>query len=578
MDDLKVQLTHAYKDGNFFEFIREIYYQDLKDEKLLPGILTELHNKGQLNLVELFHSLKNETKNHDFFSVRQVFEDVLPHINAPVKDVADCVKHLTLEAGQDMAAYMLLSPFREFCKSDNSRSQDLLELALTDIDQEFDHLSTAIEAGASNDEIFYTNQAIELLSNENELVKQRAIFALGKIIYRDEKLLAPVAKAILKASISSPSDIILATSMRALFAIISQSSDLECLFLEFLSTHFEHLSDRYVHAASEILFYDGKKVSANVEPELLNICSYTKPENKATINNIDYALARILKRNDYDDCVTFLERLFELSNYQLSVKHFDRFVSELHNNKDTYLSSLLTRWLLSKKVALGKYAADLFRDPDNGVSIKFDVACFINESKGVHLFLARKACGWFFNHPKTAISLIESLIIGAPDDELKGIQQLIFHPLCVSYPGSIRDHLETMNESKEKMVKQIASDVLAEYEEYQASVKAALKINELRPSEQDRHTYWRYHNKLMNESMKKARSKSFFTSLFAGNESVLLYGNKSIHYIHHGEQKTRQEVPLSEISTSFELASMHNLNPHGLENMIWQFKIEGCTL
>ncbi|TLS76795.1 HEAT repeat domain-containing protein [Photobacterium damselae] len=558
MDDLKVQLTHAYKDGNFFEFIREIYYQDLKDEKLLPGILTELHNKGQLNLVELFHSLKNETKNHDFFSVRQVFEDVLPHINAPVKDVADCVKHLTLEAGQDMAAYMLLSPFREFCKSDNSRSQDLLEFALTDIDQEFDHLSTAIEAGASNDEIFYTNQAIELLSNENELVKQRAIFALGKIIYRDEKLLDPVAKAILKASISSPSDIILATSMRALFAIISQSSDLECLFLEFLSTHFEHLSDRYVHAASEILSYDGKKVSANVEPELLNICSYTKPENKATINNIDYALARILKRNDYDDCVTFLERLFELSNYQLSVKHFDRFVSELHNNKDTYLSSLLTRWLLSKKVALGKYAADLFRDPDNGASIKFDVACFINESKGVHLFLARKACGWFFNHPKTAISLIESLIIGAPDDELKGIQQLIFHPLCVSYPGSIRDHLETMNESKEKMVKQIASDVLAEYEEYQASVKAALKINELRPSEQDRHTYWRYHNKLMNESMKKARSKSFFTSLFAGNESVLLYGNKSIHYIHHGEQKTRQEVPLSEISTSFELASMHN--------------------
>ncbi|HIF9448017.1 TPA: HEAT repeat domain-containing protein [Photobacterium damselae] len=578
MDDLKVQLTHAYKDGNFFEFIREIYYQDLKDEKLLPGILTELHNKGQLNLVELFHSLKNETKNHDFFSVRQVFEDVLPHINAPVKDVADCVKHLTLEAGQDMAAYMLLSPFREFCKSDNSRSQDLLEFALTDIDQEFDHLSTAIEAGASNDEIFYTNQAIELLSNENELVKQRAIFALGKIIYRDEKLLDPVAKAILKASISSPSDIILATSMRALFAIISQSSDLECLFLEFLSTHFEHLSDRYVHAASEILSYDGKKVSANVEPELLNICSYTKPENKATINNIDYALARILKRNDYDDCVTFLERFFELSNYQLSVKHFDRFVSELHNNKDTYLSSLLTRWLLSKKVALGKYAADLFRDPDNGASIKFDVACFINESKGVHLFLARKACGWFFNHPKTAISLIESLIIGAPDDELKGIQQLIFHPLCVSYPGSIRDHLETMNESKEKMVKQIASDVLAEYEEYQASVKAALKINELRPSEQDRHTYWRYHNKLMNESMKKARSKSFFTSLFAGNESVLLYGNKSIHYIHHGEQKTRQEVPLSEISTSFELASMHNLNPHGLENMIWQFKIEGCTL
>ena len=94
--------------------------------------------------------------------------------------------------------------------------------------------------------------------------------------------------------------------------------------------------------------------------------------------------------------------------------------------------------------------------------------------------------------------------------------------------------METLNKSKDNSVKKIATDVLLEYEDYRASVKAALKINELSPSEQDRHTYWRHHSKLMNESMKQARSKSFLTSLFAGNESVLLYGNKSIHYIHHG--------------------------------------------
>lgn len=99
-----------------FEFIQEVYYQDRKDEKLLPGILAELHNEGKLNLVELFHSFRNKTENHDFFSVRRVFEEVLPDLNALVKDVAECVKHLTLEAGQDMAEYMLLSPFKEFCK------------------------------------------------------------------------------------------------------------------------------------------------------------------------------------------------------------------------------------------------------------------------------------------------------------------------------------------------------------------------------------------------------------------------------------------------------------------------------
>lgn len=577
MDGLKGKLLKANVDGNFFEFIQEVYYEDRRGEKLLASILVELHNEGLLNLVELFTGFKNKTDNHDFFNVRHVFEEVLPNINAPVKKVADCVKHLTLEAGQDMAAYTLLSPFKEFCKKDIDRAKSLFEIALTNIDKDFDHLSIAIESGVSSDEVKYVNQAIELLTHESELIIQRSIFALGRINYQDKKLLKPVAIAIQESTASSSTDVILAASMRALFAIVSQDDDLESLFLDFLSSHSDHLDDCYVHAASEILCFYSKKVSCNVEPKLLNICSYTKPENQRTINNIDSALERMLKGNRFDDCVVFLESFFELSRYKLSIKHFDSFVRELHDHRDTYLSSLLTRWLLSKKVQLGKYASDLLQDSDKGISIGFDGAYVTKENKGVHLFLAKKACGWFFNQPKTAISLIESLILDAPDDELKDIQQLIFHPLCVSYPGSIRDYLETMKESKEGKVKQIASNVLFEYEVYQASVKAALKINELSPSERDRHTYWRYHNKLMSESMEKARSKSFFTSFFSGNESVLLYGNKSIHYIHHGEQKTRQEVPLSEVSTSYEFASLHLLDPHGLENMILQFKVEGCN-
>jgi hypothetical protein len=62
--------------------------------------------------------------------------------------------------------------------------------------------------------------------------------------------------------------------------------------------------------------------------------------------------------------------------------------------------------------------------------------------------LFNQACGWFFNQPKTAISLIESLILNASEDEIVDIQQLIFHPLCVSYPGSIPDHMKALIESK----------------------------------------------------------------------------------------------------------------------------------
>ncbi len=96
MDDLKDKLIQAYKDGNFFESIHEIYYQDRKGEKLLPNILTDLHNNGKLDLIELFKNFKNTPEKHDFFSTRRTFEEVLPNLNAPVTEVANCVKHLAL--------------------------------------------------------------------------------------------------------------------------------------------------------------------------------------------------------------------------------------------------------------------------------------------------------------------------------------------------------------------------------------------------------------------------------------------------------------------------------------------------
>jgi hypothetical protein len=165
MDDLKGKLIQAYKDDSFFEFIHETYYQDSNGEKLLPNLLTELHNNRKLDLVELFKNFKNTPEKYDFFQIRQAFGDVLPDLNAPVIEVANCVKHLTLEAGRNLAANMMLPPFIEFCQKDSDRIKALFDFALSNVDEEFDHLSTAIVTGANVNETEYVKQAIELLTN-----------------------------------------------------------------------------------------------------------------------------------------------------------------------------------------------------------------------------------------------------------------------------------------------------------------------------------------------------------------------------------------------------------------------------
>lgn len=572
MDNLKEIVIKANRDDSLFDVIREEYYRDRKGDRLLSSVLAELHNEEILDLVKLFSGLENSQGKHDFFSLQHVFEEVLPKIEAPVKEVANCVKNLTIEAGTNM----LMRAFREFCEKNTERPKQLLDMALTDVDEEFDHLSTAIESGVYINEAFYISKALELVNHENKIVAQRAVFALGRVNYVDQGLLENAILKIKDASKSNNSDVFIATSMRALFSIIFQLPSLEAHFVEFLDEQEGNFGEHYVHSASEILFYEKHKVTENIESRLLGICCYTKPEKKVTIDNIDYALEQLLKQKKFKTCVTFLERFFTLSDYKLSIEYFDSFVRELHQHRDTYLSSLVTRWLLSKSIKLGNFCTELLKDSDKGIYLSFDKSYLTDKEQGIYLFLARKACGWFFIQPKTAMSLIESLIDDAPDEELQDIQQLIFNPLLISYPGSIHEHLEELENSKNSRHSGVAKVVLSQFSKYQESLKTASHISELRPSEQERHTYWKHHNKLMNESMIQARSESFLSSLFFGNESVLLYGNKSIHYIHHGDEKTRQEIPLQELSHSFEFASMHNLDPHSLDNMLWQFKAEGC--
>jgi hypothetical protein len=57
-----------------------------------------------------------------------MLEKALPKLEAPILEVMECVLNLVNEAGQDMAAGMLLPPFIDFCAANVSRPKDALAL------------------------------------------------------------------------------------------------------------------------------------------------------------------------------------------------------------------------------------------------------------------------------------------------------------------------------------------------------------------------------------------------------------------------------------------------------------------
>ena len=101
----KETLIAASQSGDFLDAVYKSDLAEPDERGDLPLEIAALHNDAHINAIAEFAKLGNTPRSDpDFFTMRHVFENTLPHIDAPVRDVMRCVLHLYQGAGQDMAA------------------------------------------------------------------------------------------------------------------------------------------------------------------------------------------------------------------------------------------------------------------------------------------------------------------------------------------------------------------------------------------------------------------------------------------------------------------------------------------
>ena len=205
MSDIKNKILPFAGKDNFLQEFYNLYCQFTKDSNNKDYFIQEiisLHNDNLLNIVSEYNKLNNNsnTSKVDFFLCRHIFGDILPFIKADIKEVLNCVKHLTLEAGNDLAASDLITPFGQFCKTNNS-CEELLGIGLNNIDESFDCITLAIITGSELQLEMYTEKAIALCNYKNNIVQKRAIFSLGRINYQSNNVLIDRVFAIIKTKV-----------------------------------------------------------------------------------------------------------------------------------------------------------------------------------------------------------------------------------------------------------------------------------------------------------------------------------------------------------------------------------------
>jgi hypothetical protein len=570
-----VLLTGA-REGRLLQTVYANLSAAREERDDLASVLAALHNEGLVDVVATFEGLKNGVPGGpDFFLTRHVFEEVLPYLTAPVALVMRCVLGLCREAGQDMAAGTIFSSYIEFCTRDAVRPREALKLIEADPNALADMLVATIAAGSQLDNPYYLAEINRLICHPDIEVRRRAVFAIARIHWPEGACVPDTTITALEQTVApGTDDRILGSAIKSAFTLFEQDKTCEGKVIALIGAALAKGDEHVTHAASELLWLKTKELPPALLTLLLTHLKQVKPENIGTLNNIDYGIANLLKRDDPEQGVRFLEDLLATHIGRLNVEVFDSAVGAIRENAKL-LSKILTRWFLRGDRVLCEAVHEIVGAHYNDdLHIEID-ASELEPADYVHiLFIAHKAIGYYFMKPITAASVVLSLMRLAPDDEtLNALGGLLLDPLLLNYTGGMRDYVAEQAERESGKVKEAIENALASIEQYLEVLRTTPELPALYAGQSQRESYRRHMSESMAESMKAAEKKSIFLSMVS--RSTLLYGSKSINYIYAGDgEPHRMEIPLTSHGVSMEYPRMDYIDPYGLNYMLRIFRVE----
>ncbi|MBN2119399.1 MAG: hypothetical protein JW730_22700 [Anaerolineales bacterium] len=570
----------AYKEGKLLEVIHKQVRENRDDLDSLIAELTRLHNHGDIDLIISFSLLKNEPNSQpDFFLMRRVLEKSLPALDAPIAETMSCVINLVKEAGQDMAAGMVLPPFIDYCAANHLRPKEAIQLIETFPEKFANLLPQVIIAGTRLDIELYLGEAIRFSNHSVIEIRRSSIFSLGGINYLEDERLIDKAIFCLEASVSRETDdLLLGHLINSTFNLWKQTKRYIERITHIVDKALSQGDNYALHSGAVAFGFDTKELPDILLDCLLSHLIRIKPENKGSLEYIDYGLAEIIANGNWRG-VNFLENLLLANSEKLTIDTFDSVMHECFKNQNSILSRIMTKWFIKGDRILCEAVRTIAGlAHENNIQLEVEQSEIDCSTSILVIFLARKAVGYLFPTPVTAASIIVSLIRCTSDNEIIQILvDLLFEPLLINYPGMVKDYLIKKSYDETDKVKESLERALKNFDDYLGEIKSVGIIPELHPPQSQQEAYHRHFSQLMADAMENARKDSVLLSLVS--TSVLLYGRKSVDYVYNSDgQSNRMEIPLQVHSTELEFPRLVNIDPFGLDYMLRVFRAEQVNL
>ncbi|HIF9132998.1 TPA: hypothetical protein ACX6QB_001296 [Photobacterium damselae] len=560
LEETKARLLAASETAEgLLAQINDLYVEEIQsEEKILKNALFQLHNAGEIDLVAIISGVDKSSNGYDFFTILHTFENVLPFLDAGVEDVLRCLLHLTQQAGRDLAIGGVYGAFERFCSVEAHRPSDSVRfiLAQSELSAFAPFLSSSILAYGSDSVTDAIQTTESIIANSNEVVRSQAYFTLGRL--KVDETQANVIWELLSSSASGERESdCCASILRATInfgdAFPSYWSQIE----DFLLTFVEGAPPEVLYEISHIVAFQRADLPEGVLGLLVKQLANVSLEHKGIIDNVDHILVNLVKKGASPLALKLLESILTVG---VKFPQLDYFSRELLSKHRELLNHLVTKLFLSGDSTLCHGVSDLLHDvTGKDVELEADMALLGDEVKQV--FASHKAVGWLFTRPIAAASFILSIYETASRTVRKDLDQVLYDPLLLSYPGELKRFFQSCIDKDFQAP--LCERLLGKLQAYHADIEKVSELKELMAPSENISAYWKEFNKGMQEAHEQA-SKSSLMSLFTTQK--LLYGNSSIYYVHHGDgEKTRQEMQMQSISHSTEMPRLSVLDPEILD-------------
>lgn len=555
---------------NLLTLIHDLYLQEIHSKDIfLTEALSGLHNSGEIDLLKIVQDIDKTSYEKNFFTILHAVESALPLLDARVEDVIDCLAHLIQQAGRDLAISGIYNAFEHFCCVDDiHRPADCVMYIMkqSEIGSYALFLSCAIRA-YNSDRVIEAIQTIEnLIANSNEVIRNQAYYSLGGLNIDEAQ--AHLIWEIIQFSATSEHDSVCCASLlrSALhFATIFPSywPNIEQLLITFVKKS----SHEFLYTISNIIAFQKNNFPESVQQLLVRQLFNVSPEQIDIINNIDLLLPRLIEKQEFDLAIELLE---SISDNNVNFKYLDNFSSSLLTEHTIFRNHIITKWLLDGESSLCQNISILLHDvAREDIELNADMTLLDDEQKKI--FVSRKAIGWLFTRPIAAASLILSISKSSYKSTIDKLEDILYNPLCLSYPGELKKFLQTCIDKNEQ--EYICRLLLDKLENHNLNISRTSTLKELAASNENIELYWKDFEEDIKKFYEESSKNSFFRLL--STPKRVLYGNSSIYYVHQNDgQFTRREVQMHSFSHSAEIPTLNILDPESLDYSLRVFRCE----